>query len=249
MTFSIQDWDKRYLQQAEWTTHLRDYVFQKADLKSSARVLEVGCGTGAILGQIPSECHKFGIDIDFQPLFFIKDSSQNNKLACADAACLPFPNRSFEMVFCHYLLLWVYDPIKVLMEMQRVAKHQGIIAAFAEPDYGLASGNSASIDQIRNLQAKSLTHQGADPFIGRKLRIFFNELGLDQVETSQLNTQSNGTFTEFDLEMELKVISNDLIDYLSENELKRLLHSFSGDVRKFQSLLEVPTFFALGIVK
>ena len=43
------NWHTRYLQQAAWTRDLRTYLFEQAGLVNARRVLEVGCGTGAIL--------------------------------------------------------------------------------------------------------------------------------------------------------------------------------------------------------
>jgi len=40
------DWHKRYVQQAGWTSELRNYLFKRAGLSGARRVLEVGCGSG-----------------------------------------------------------------------------------------------------------------------------------------------------------------------------------------------------------
>ena len=46
------DWHTRYKQQANWTRDLRNYLFEHTEIKTAKRALEVGCGTGAILGEI-----------------------------------------------------------------------------------------------------------------------------------------------------------------------------------------------------
>ena len=48
------NWHSRYLQQAAWTRELRTYVFEQAGISSANRILEVGCGTGAILSGLTS---------------------------------------------------------------------------------------------------------------------------------------------------------------------------------------------------
>ncbi len=51
MNFEI-NWHKRFLQQARWTKSLRDYLFDRAQLPTIAKILEIGCGTGAILSDL-----------------------------------------------------------------------------------------------------------------------------------------------------------------------------------------------------
>jgi ubiquinone/menaquinone biosynthesis C-methylase UbiE len=43
------NWHNRFLQQAGWTRDLRTYLFAQAGIERARRVLEVGCGTGAVL--------------------------------------------------------------------------------------------------------------------------------------------------------------------------------------------------------
>ena len=49
------DWHARYTQQANWTAQTRRYLYEKAGLSKTARVLEPGCGTGAVLVDCPLE--------------------------------------------------------------------------------------------------------------------------------------------------------------------------------------------------
>ncbi len=57
------NWHTRYLQQAAWTRDLRTYLFEQAGLKSARRVLEVGCGTGAILRELSAPA-LHGLDLE-----------------------------------------------------------------------------------------------------------------------------------------------------------------------------------------
>jgi SAM-dependent methyltransferase len=51
---------------------------------------------------------------------------------------LPFPDASFDVVFCRYLLLHMADPVRVVREMLRVARPGGFVVAF-EGDFTIAS--------------------------------------------------------------------------------------------------------------
>jgi SAM-dependent methyltransferase len=52
----------------------------------------------------------------------------------ADRHTLPF-QPVFDVTFCHFLLLWVSNPEKVVAEMGRVTRPGGSVR-LAEPDYG-----------------------------------------------------------------------------------------------------------------
>lgn len=249
MTFTINDWNRRFLQQARWSKELREYVFSKANLESSAKILEVGSGTGAFLHQIPNNLIKFGIDIDLDRLKYGKKHLQKSNLTCADAYSLPFPGRSFEMTVCHYLLLWLHEPLKVLGEMKRVTKRGGIVAAFAEPDYGFTAGQSPVNAQIHALQKDSLIAQEANPLIGRKLAELFKKLDLVDLESGRLFTNPSLLMKKEDIDLEMRVIRNDINLLLDPNELKRLLHAWRQETEQNPSSQEVATYFAFGYVK
>jgi SAM-dependent methyltransferase len=248
VNFTVKAWDKRFSQQATWTKDLRDYIFEKANLPNKAQVLEVGCGTGAFLKEIPNKLVKFGIDFDFNRLIYGKTQLTKANLACSNAKFLPFPNQSFDMTVCHYFLLWLHDPLQVLREMRRVTKKEGVIAAFAEPDYGLATGYSDVIIQICELQIKSLSNQGANPLMGRQLVKLFNDLGLNQVETGRLDTDTGVMDKKLDLDLELEVIENDIKGLIENHKLHALLSTFRKEIQQSPSTQEVPTFFAFGFV-
>ena len=62
---TTQDWHQRYLQQASWTRDLRRYLFAQVGMEKAARVIEIGCGTGAILSDIldSNPSGVYGLDI------------------------------------------------------------------------------------------------------------------------------------------------------------------------------------------
>ncbi len=62
------NWHTRYAQQANWTRTLRSYLFEQTGLRDAERVLEAGCGTGAILAELPEGPAAYGLDIDRQSL-------------------------------------------------------------------------------------------------------------------------------------------------------------------------------------
>ncbi|HSL30301.1 MAG TPA: class I SAM-dependent methyltransferase, partial [Anaerolineales bacterium] len=101
------DWHSRYTQQARWTRDLRAYLFEEANLSSASRVLEVGCGTGAILSELPESFAVHGLDIDPAALAQCRLHAPASALVQGDVLQLPYSNQSFDIVYCHFLLLWV----------------------------------------------------------------------------------------------------------------------------------------------
>ena len=137
-TLSIEDWDKRFTLQTIWSRNIRETCYEEFPISPFSKILEVGSGTGSILSTIP---HVPGlsvqvVDIDYQRLAFSKRKHDQVRHTLAKGEFLPFPSGIFEQCFCHYLLLWLINPISVVLEMRRVTRKEGMIFIFSEPDYG-----------------------------------------------------------------------------------------------------------------
>ena len=79
----------------------------------------------------------------------------------------------FDITFCHFLLLWVRDPLQALREMKRVTRPGGSILALAEPDYDHRIDKPDELAPLGRWQAESLQRQGADPGLGGHLAELF----------------------------------------------------------------------------
>lgn len=106
------------------------------------RVLEIGCGAGNILEQIPAT-RLHGIDLS---TFLIKKSqcrlaSHQVILAQSNAEQLPFVNNKFQKLVCSEVLEHVADPRRVIGEIARVATSDAIIV--------ISVPNEAWIDGVK----------------------------------------------------------------------------------------------------
>lgn len=208
---NIQDWHTRYTLQARWTRELRRYLCEKARLNQARAVLEVGCGTGAVLASLP-ECTSatlHGLDIDFPALQFAR-SQTPALLTNGDAMRLPYASASFDAVCCHYLLLWLADPTSALQEMHRVLKPGGSLLVFAEPDYGRRIDYPEELSILGEWQSASLRKQGADPNAGRQLSSWLHAAGFEQVVSGLLGGEWSGEFNEAEFTSEWEIIRNDV---------------------------------------
>ena len=94
----------------------------------------------------------------------------------ADVMDLPYEDDSFDLVYCSFLMLWLNDPARAIREMKRVSKHW--VICLAEPDYGGRIDHPAELTSLTRYLAGDIREHGGDPYVGRKLRSFFNGNGM-----------------------------------------------------------------------
>lgn len=251
MSLSAQEWHARFLQQAGWTRQARQYLLSRLGLKAGSRVLEVGCGTGAVLGEMaaPGVSWLHGLDIRLDYLRLAHQAIPSARLAAGDAHRLPYVEVSFDAVCCHFLLLWVSDPTQVVAEMGRVTRPGGAVLLLAEPDYGGRIDYPYELAILGEWQSQGLTRAGANPQIGRRLSALLSRAGLVEIESGVLGGQWRGAPGKEEWEMEWRVLRADL------EQLPGMLPGRGEDITALQEIdrlawqrservLYVPTFYA-----
>ena len=163
--------------QATLTEPLRKFLYRKIGLASLSSVLDVGCGTGAISGEIASRKVKVtAVDIDPDAIAMGKRDFPEVRFLQVQKSFLPFEDHIFDLAFCHFVLMWQADPVSLLLEMARVVKPGGWIVAAAEPDYG--GRVTHPDDKLTAPLMAALAAAGADPLCGRKLPDIFQKAAL-----------------------------------------------------------------------
>ena len=110
-------------------------------------VLDVGCGSGEILGLLGNarpDLSLYGVDRSTTAIHLARTrySDSSTKFSCSAAELLPFADDQFDAVFLFGLLEHVQDYRAVLKELSRVMKTRGVAC--------ISSSNAASALQIRN---------------------------------------------------------------------------------------------------
>jgi SAM-dependent methyltransferase len=215
------NWHDRYTQQACWTRDLRAYLFVKAGLKDARHALEVGCGTGAILAELATPASLHGLDFDRTRLSEARVNAPAARLTAGDALALPYPDFTFDLTFCHFLLLWVRDPSQAVCEMARVTRPGGHVLALAEPDYSCRVDQPESLTPLGRWQTEALRAQGADPSFGARLAETFVRAGIEIVETGAIE-RSEREASRGERENEWAVIEADLSGPVAGEDLQRM---------------------------
>ena len=239
------NWHERYTQQAGWTRALREYLFQRTSLEGADRVLEVGCGTGAILSTVQTNA-LHGLDLRLASLKGARLHAPAASLTCADAHFLPYADNAFDITFCHYLLLWVSDPYRVLLEMKRITRPGGHVLALAEPDYSARIDEPPELAVLGRWQVESLQRQGADPALGGRLAELFYRAGIELVETGAIQGRGDEALKPAAWELEWAVLEHDLTGIVPGTEVQRLKALDAQARGSGVRVLHVPTYFAWG---
>ncbi len=240
------DWDRRFFQQSLWTKPLRDYLVKGLSIHPTSRVLEVGCGTGVVCSDFVNEnpCIQYGLDINFTSLCVATRKSSEINYSCGDALFLPFQSESFDLIYCHYFLLWVSNPDLALQEIKRVLRSRGTLLLFAEPDHTARIDAPADLESLGKMQTDSLIRQGADVSIGRKLPSLLADAGFTNIEYGISGFQTRSKSLPDWWKMEWEVLFADLHDFIEEKELLELQKLDKTSWESDSRVLWVPTFYA-----
>ncbi|GAC77542.1 SAM-dependent methyltransferases [Moesziomyces antarcticus T-34] len=164
-------------------------AFLLPHLKSDAKILDVGCGPGTITtslaGYVPEGSivgTDYSEDVVAQAqkrLERLRDESNSEAQRLAADRCrfevasvfeLPFADESFDVVYCHQMLLHLPKPVDALKEMRRVCKRGGIVAA-READFttSVLFPSTETFDLWLSTAAAIYRSIGSEPDAGRRL--------------------------------------------------------------------------------
>jgi len=165
------------------------------------KVLDVGCGSGRPADKLVKHCKEIvGIDIDNQMVKKAKKALskfKNAKIIKMDALSMSFQSNTFDFIYATYNVIGSRDEIqdkkKLIKEMQRVVKKQGIITViywknnkptteFLKIYYPYVEGKSKSIYRFTS----RASYVGIGVFerpAPSSIEKLFRECGLKKVKT------------------------------------------------------------------
>jgi len=169
---------KHLRRQSNWSREMYLWLLDTKVLvknKKRLKALDVGCGPGYVMEAFRDRMDVRGVDIDLDMVAMCE--ANGLKAQKADARALPFPDATFDIVYCSMLLLWTKEPSKALGEMSRISRKW--VICLAEPDFGARIDFPETLAELNGLLVEGIKADGGDPFIGRKLRALFRDCGMD----------------------------------------------------------------------
>jgi len=106
---------------------------RKAGVGKGARLVDIGCGDGALSGVISMElgCQVAGVDPSDAAIRFATEEFDRRGLAGqfvrADGYRYPFPDGAFDAAVCSDVIEHVQDPAALLAEIRRLLKPGGVL--------------------------------------------------------------------------------------------------------------------------
>lgn len=104
-------------------------IFEKYFQKKNLKILDVGCGTGALMKEIGSYGNVYGLDFSEKAIEFCRERGEKN-LTLGSINKIPFEDNFFDAVISLDVLEHVENDARAISEIKRVLKKEGISIVF-----------------------------------------------------------------------------------------------------------------------
>jgi len=135
-------------------------VAEAVRARTTARILDCGCGTGHNLGWLRSHGTAVGVDLNWTGLGFAR-SRGDSAIAQATVANLPFPAQTFDVVTSFDVIYSLDDEVEraAIAEMFRVLRPGGFLVLNAAAMDLLKGNHSVLANEVRRYSRSTLTER------------------------------------------------------------------------------------------
>ena len=176
-----------------WRTAQNSSAYLLPHLRAGQSLLDVGCGPGTItadLALLVAPGDVVGMDAAADVVARAEEHSaglglENLRFEVGDLFALGYPDAAFDVIHLHQVLQHVADPVAALVELRRVLRPDGVLAA-RDSDYGAftwAPGDPV-LERWLELYFAVTTRNGHDARIGPRLLGHAHEAGFGDVTVS-----------------------------------------------------------------
>lgn len=176
-----------------WRTAENSCAYLLPHLRAGQSLLDVGCGPGTItadLALLVGPGDVVGIDASPDVVAQAQEHAgdlglDNLRFEVADLFGLGYPDASFDVIHLHQVLQHVADPVSALVELRRVLRPDGVLAA-RDGDYNAFTWAPSDplLDRWLELYLAVTDRNGHDARIGPKLLGVAHEAGFTDVAVS-----------------------------------------------------------------
>ncbi len=175
-----------------WRTVENSAAYLIPHLQPGLSLLDVGCGPGTItvdLARRLSPGHVVGIDtvpaIIDQARAQATGAADNISYQVDDCYRLSLADDRFDIVHAHQVLQHLSDPVGALIEMRRVARPGGLVAARDADYHGMLwYPQLGGLDRWMEIYQAVARRNGAEPDAGRHLVAWARAAGFDDITPS-----------------------------------------------------------------
>lgn len=161
-----------------------------ASVRGGQRVLDVGCGTGALTGELVARVGPAAVAAVDPSEPFVAASRERHPgvdVRRSSAEQLPFADATFDAALAQLVVHFMQDPVTGLAEMRRVTRRDGIVAACVWDHAGGEGPLAIFWDAARTLDPGI---EGESHLAGAReghLAELFAAVGLRNIESSALS--------------------------------------------------------------
>ncbi|NWG11128.1 methyltransferase domain-containing protein [Candidatus Bathyarchaeota archaeon] len=243
--------------QAKAFERLLEKEFEIAGLKPGMKVLDAGCGTGAVARRMAAKVSPgevYGIDIDS---LFISEAKKlaanegvsNVRFEVGDVDDLKYDDSAFDVSYCRLVLMHVKNPVKTVTELKRVTKKGGIVAVSDNDDEGvIVYPEMPKMIDMWTKYGRSAKTRGEDRYIGRQLFSIFSQAGLSPITLYPLPIHATQQTPEM-LKM-LVSVPVQIVEQCKDTMMKEGLVTaeyYEEAMNEVRAFLSHPGAFAMGI--